>query len=317
MPLPTRLSFRSILLFAANALVCALACAQTPATTIVGIVEGGATLIRATTRYTLAEGVALNEQDIVETAPGGFVQIEMPDGVLVGVGESTRLMLRPRVGKGLNAAPLFLLQGWLKSTASADFGYASPSFEIATKAATTVVNTVGETHEVFVESGTARLMLRDAAHTTQSIAGGDFAQRREGVTPTLARRASPEFLTKLPRQFRDRLPARAAQFAKRPVSPKALGEITYADVAPWLRTEPAMRLQFLPLWKARAASDLTFRAGAKADLAQHPEWEPFADPEGYAKRLAEEAERRRQREAARQAAKAAAAAAASAANQSP
>jgi hypothetical protein len=77
-------------------------------------------------------------------------------------------------------------------------------------------------------------------------------------------------------------------------------------VAAWLRTEPALRLPLLPLWKARAA-DLSFRAAAKANLAQHPEWEPYADPEGYARRMAEEAERRRAREAARRAARAAAA----------
>jgi hypothetical protein len=56
------------------------------------------------------------------------------------------------------------------------------------------------------------------------------------------------------------------------------------------------------LWRPRAA-DLSFRAAAKANLAQHPEWEPYADPEGYARRMAEEAERRRAREAARQAAR--------------
>ncbi len=125
--------------------------------------------------------------------------------------------------------------------------------------------------------------------------------RRSRGAPT------PEFLAKVPRQFRDSLPARGEQFAKRNVAPKALGEIAYTDVAAWLRTEPALRLPLLPLWKSRAA-DLTFRAAAKANLAQHPEWEPYADPEGYARRMAEEAERRRAREAARQAAAAAAAA---------
>jgi len=306
----TGISFRSLLLCVASLLASSLACAQ-PAS-VVGIVEGGATLIRQTTRFALAEGVALNEQDIIETAPGAFVQIELPGGVLVGLGESTRLMLRPRVGKGLAPPPLYLLQGWLKTGASGAFAYASPSFEIATQAATTVVYTMGAQYEVFLESGAAKLTLRDGARTVAQLASGDFAQRREGATPTVARRAAPEFLAKVPRQFRDRLPARAEQFAKRSVAPKAIGEVAYTDVAAWLRTEPALRLQLLPLWKARAA-DLTFRAGAKADLAQHPEWEPYADPEGYARRIAEEAERRRAREAARQAARQAARAAAAAA----
>ena len=107
----TKISFGSFLLCIASLLASSLTWAQS--TSVVGIVEGAATLIRQTTRYTLAEGVALNEQDIIETAPGAFAQIELPGGVLVGIGESTRLMMRPRVGKGLAAPPLYLLQGWL------------------------------------------------------------------------------------------------------------------------------------------------------------------------------------------------------------
>ena len=76
----TRISFRSLLLCFASLLVSSLACAQ--ATSVVGILEGSATLIRQTTRYALAEGVALNEQDIIETAPGAFVQIELPGASL-------------------------------------------------------------------------------------------------------------------------------------------------------------------------------------------------------------------------------------------
>jgi hypothetical protein len=279
---------------------------------IVGIVEGSARLIRQTTRYALAEGVALIEQDIIETATGAFVQIELPGDVLVGIGESTRLMLRPRVGKGLTAPPLYLLQGWLKTTTGGTFGYVSPAFEVATQAASAVVYTTGTQYEVFVESGAVKVTLRDSASPMVSqLARGENTHGGPGPPPTVARRATSEFLARAPRWFRDRLPARGEQFAKRNVAPKALGEIAYTDVAPWLRTEPALRLSLLPLWQSRAA-DPSFRAEAKAELARHPEWEPKADPEGYARRMAEEAERRRAREAARRAAAEAAAAAAAA-----
>lgn len=302
----TEIWFRSLLLWVAGLFASPLAGAQSGS--IVGIVEGNATLIRQTTRYALAEGVVLNEQDIVETAAGTFVQVELPAGVLVGIGESTRVMFRPRVAKGLAAMPLYLLQGWLKTSSSGAFGYTHPAFEIATQAATTVVYASGAEYAIFVESGSAKVASRDHGSTLQ-LASGDFAQRREGATPTVARRPASDFLAKVPRQFRDRLPARGEQFAKRTVAPKPLGEIAYADVSPWLRTEPGLRLPLLPLWRTRA-TDLSFRAAAKADLAQHPEWEPYADPEGYARRMAEEAERRREREAARQAARAASAASA-------
>ncbi|MDM0069167.1 hypothetical protein [Variovorax sp. J31P207] len=319
-----RLLFGFLLLCAASLFASSFACAQatgaSPASarsgSIVGIVEGEVALIRQTTRYALAEGVLLNDQDIIETAPGAFAQIELPGGVLVGIGESTRLMLAPRVGKGLTAPPLYLLEGWLKTTAPGAFGYVGPGVEVATQAAAAVIHTKGAQYELFVESGSARLTLRDGSQTVMQLAGGDFAQRREGTTPTVGQRAAPEFVSKVPSQFRDSLPARGEQRAKRNVAPKARGEITYADVAAWLRTEPALRLPLLPLWQSRAA-DLDFRAGAKADLAQHPEWERYADPEGYARRLAEEAERRRAREAAAAAARARAAAAAAAAAPAP
>ncbi len=276
---------------------------------VVGIVQGGATLIREITRYTLAEGVHLKDQDIIETGPGAFVQIELPGGVLVGMGESTRLILHPRVGKGLSPPPLYLLQGWLKTSTSGSFSYVTPSFEIATQAASTVAYTTGAQYEVFLESGSAKLTVRDKSPSVAQLSAGDFAQRREGSSPAVGRRATPEFLTKVPRWFRDRLPARGELFAKRPVAPKPVGDIAYSDVAAWLRTEPALRLPLLPLWRSRAA-DMSFRADAKADLAQHPEWEPYVDPEGYARRVAQEAERRRAREAARRAAAEAAAEAA-------
>lgn len=285
---------------------------------LVGIVEGGGTLIRQTTRYALAEGVALHEQDIVETAPGAFAQVELPGGVLVGLGESTRVMFQPRVANmpkgGLAPTPLYLLQGWLKTSTNGAFRYAGPAFELSMQGATAVVFAAGANYQVFLESGGARLVPRDAPQAFAQLAGGDFAQGREGAQPTVGRRPAPEFLARLPRQFRDRLPARGEQLARRNVAPKPIAEVSYADVSPWLQTEPGLRLPLMPLWKGRA-NDLNFRAAAKANLAQHPEWEPHADPEGYARRLAIEAERRRAREEARRAARAAAAAAEAARNE--
>src|SRR6476469_2746666 len=143
------LSIGSVLLWVVGLLVSSPACAQSAA--VVGILEGSATLIRQTTRYALAEGMVLNEQDIVETAPGAFAQIELPGGVLAGVGESTRLIVRPHLAQAKAAMPLYLLQGWLKTSSPKDFGYASPAFEVATQAATTVAHAAGTQYEVFLE----------------------------------------------------------------------------------------------------------------------------------------------------------------------
>lgn len=280
---------------------------------IVGILEGKASVIRQTTRLALAEGVTLADQDIVETGPGSFVQVELPGGVVLGLGETTRLMLRPKVAKGMPETPFFLLEGWLKLTAPGTLAYLAPSFQLESKAATTVVLLRGEAYEVFVESGTARLAAREGGGAPLALGAGDFAQRQPGAAPVAGRRVSAAFVDKLPRPFRDKLPTRAEQLARRSPAPKPIGEIAYADAAPWLATEKPFRQQFLPLWRGRC-QDKDFRAEAKANLSRHPEWEPHADPEGWARKLAEAAERRREREAARQAAQEAAQEAARAAS---
>src|SRR5205085_6023118 len=154
-----------------------------------------ATLIRQTTRYTLAEGVALNEQDITETAPGAFAQVELPGGVLVGLGESTRVMVRPGVGKGMAATPLYLLRGWIKTTAGEAFGYASASFDIAMQTGSVVVvHFTPAQQEFFVEGGSARLTARNAGQAAVPLGSGDFALLREGAAPAVGKRATPEFL---------------------------------------------------------------------------------------------------------------------------
>lgn len=295
-------SLRSLLLLLAIAVSPWAAMAQT--SPIVGILEGKASVIRQTGRLALAEGVVLADQDIVETEPGAFAQLELPGGVVLGLGESTRLMLKPKVGKGMPDTPFYLLEGWLKLTAPAELTYLSPVHQLESKAATTVTLVRGEAYEVFVESGSARVGPREDGVAPQQLSAGDFAQRQPGAAPAAGRRVPASFVEKLPRAFRDKLPTRAAVLGKRNPAPKPIGTIAYADAAPWLGTESPMRQQFLKMWRVRC-KDKEFRAEAKANLARHPEWEPYADPEGWARKLAEAAERRRQREAAREAARAA------------
>src|SRR5204863_10029195 len=83
---------------------------------LVSILQGDATLIRQTTRYTLAEGVALAEGDIVETAAEAFLQIEFDDGTIVGVSEKGRLLLKPQItAPKTTSAPVqfYLLDVWV------------------------------------------------------------------------------------------------------------------------------------------------------------------------------------------------------------
>ena len=259
--------------------------ASAGAPALVSILQGDATLVRQTTRYALAEGVALADGDIVETAADAFLQIELDDGTIIGVAEKGRLLLKPQITapKTTSAAPQFyLLEGWIKLSAApkapAEFGFLTPAFELVSPGATIVARVRAKGYELFVESGSARLIARGVA---SGLKGNDFVtQASNADKPAIGANLGGEFLQLLPRQFRDRLPVRAALFTGRSVAPKPIGPVAYADVSAWLHTEPGIRLALSRQWRPRVA-DRAFRSEVAANLAAHTEWERVLYPKRF------------------------------------
>mgnify|MGYP001806156833 CR=1 FL=1 len=257
---------------------------------IAGIVEGAVTLIRQTTRFALVEGVALKPEDIVETAPGAFVQVEFDDGAIVGLGEGSRAILQPRVArlKPETSPRLYLLEGWIKVTpaakAGASFNLLTARLEIATQSAAVVALSRPAEYALFVESGTARVTERDGARASLALKSSDFVARAAGAEKASVRTTVPgDFLGRMPRFFRDRLPARGAVFAKRNIQPRQPEAVSYADVAHWLRTEMPIRQPLVRQWRSRV-TDKRFRADIATNLNAHPEWEPIVFPERFIKK---------------------------------
>lgn len=267
---------------------------------VVGILEGKATLVRQVAKFALAEGVSLQNEDIVETAPGSYLQIEFADGGRIGVGGQSRMILAPRAARG--AGPrLYLLQGWVKLTQPDDkpaqAASVTPQIELAAVAGATIFSSNAKESAVFVESGSVTLGQRSNERPPLPLVGGSFVLARAGDKPIQAARPTPEFLEQMPRPFRDPLPSRAGKYRDNPVAPKPLGEVSYDDIAPWLVAEPGLRLPLVERWKPRLR-DKTFRASMIANLATHPEWDPWVYPEKAAKKRADEKRAREARAAA-------------------
>lgn len=263
---------------------------------LAGIAEGPIRLIRQSSRITLVEGLALQAEDIVETAAGAFVQIELPNGVLLGLGEHSRLMLRPRMPRDASgAAPqAYLLGGWLKISMpggrSASTLYRLPDVDVWAAAATVVLRldapATAET-AVFVENGSVKLSPRQSGSAgAVTVQAGQYASTHEATRWSLAPRPPADFISRVPRVFLDTLPVMAERYAGQKIVAKPQAEVSYADVAPWLRAESALRLPLLERWRGRIA-DRTFRAGIVADLALHPEWERVVYPERFCPRHAD------------------------------
>lgn len=274
---------------------------------VVGIVEGKAVLVRQSTRYSLVEGVRLAADDIVEATPGSHVQIEFGDGVMLSLADGARVMLQPRWAqrRGAVGGPrAYVGEGWVKLSVPTSMStpvesatlwlntapnlVPAPGAAKADRPATLVLRLTPPDYAVFVEAGNFRMIDRQESQRRSNLAANEFVWRQGSPRLQQANKPSVEFVAALPTLFRDVLPARAGKFADRVVPAKPLGDISYTDVAAWLRGEPTLRASLVERWRGRAG-DPAFRAALQANLAQHPEWEPVVYPERAAERLAERA----------------------------
>ena len=235
--------------------------AAEPAATVT-LLDGGATVIRGTARYALAEGVRIAAGDIVETGDEGIAIIEFPDGVELGLGPRTQL-LAVALPRARGGAEVHVVSGTLKhvhpAKAAEPYRYAT-TLAVLTPAAGAMVAAITPAQvEAFVESGEAQASS-DAGGAARRLKSGDFLTQRAGQKPAVTGRPTQPFIAALPRLFLDPLPSRMALYKDRDVAPKRLDDVTYAEVEPTgSRRAPDLRKPFLARFRGRA-QDPAFRA---------------------------------------------------------
>jgi hypothetical protein len=261
-----------------------------PALATATIVDGAATLVRASAKLGLAEGQRLAAEDIVETGAARHLRIEFADGLLLDLGPSTSVQLMPRLAgeAARRSARLYLLRGAAKLSMPAKPPatpaplLSSAGLDVLTTKRGIVVVLDGAQASVFAESGEAQLAERRAGKPQPAVRlkeGEFFAAGSAGAGEVSA---SPRagFIARLPKAFLDTLPARAALFRDKEPASAAPGALVYADVQPWIDAEPALRPGFVTRWRG-LARQAEFRKGLEQGLAAHPEWDRVLHPEKY------------------------------------
>jgi len=280
---------RTFLLAALMAAVPLSVLAADPPGTIT-ILEGEAQVFRGASRYVAAEGLKLVYGDIVETGDNAFIQIELGDGSSFQMGGISRAM----INGGAKPKPerwVYFMNGWGKVSAArrdpkadAPFDVRAPLFEIAPGAGTVVFQATPIEVQLFSERGDARLTERQRAGAASIVAlraGDTYTRKTAAGKGVVVHDPSPEFLAKVPRNFRDTLPSRMEKFRDREIKPKEGPDFGYADVELWMKAEPAIRRPLVQRWKAKALRDANFKQGIVANMAAHPEWDPVLFPEKY------------------------------------
>lgn len=282
--------FRSVVLAALLAAASWSAIAADPPGTIT-ILEGEAQIFRGASRYVAAEGVKLAFGDIVETGDNTFIQIELSDGSTLQMGGISRAMINGGAGRPKPERWIYFMNGWGKvsgarrdAKADAPYDVRAPLFEIPPAPGTVVFQATPIDVQLFVERGDVRLLERQRAGAPSAVAlklGDTYTRKTVAGKGTVVHDPSPEFLAKVPRNFRDTLPSRMEKFREREIKPKEAPDFGYADVELWLKAEAAIRKPFVQRWKAKAFKDANFKSGIVANMASHPEWDPVLFPEKY------------------------------------
>jgi len=255
----------------------------------VTILDGDATLMRASTRLVLAEGVRLQADDIAETADKArMLRIEFNDGLILDLGPGSRALVAPKFsGDKARSARFYLMQGWAKvtvpkTTPPPPANFASPAFDVTALTRQIVVSLQPGEALLFAEAGEATLVERKAGKPLPPLVlkSDQFLARMNDDKPAVTPRPTQAFIQRLPRPFLDTLPSRAAVFKAREVEPKKLADITLPDAQPWVDAEAALRPAFLARWKPLAANP-EFRKGLLSNERAHPEWDRVLHPEKY------------------------------------
>lgn len=238
------------------------------------------TLIRGDTLATGSAGVTLVGGDILETQPGNFLVIEVRGGSLLAIGPASEVYLLPHA----DISTVVVLKGWVKAdvraTSKAD-GLRILGTRLGVQAQKAVVLLRADTRSdcVFAEQGSGTLLMRDEAATRvdKEIQANQFLVREDKQAVVLQPRPAPDFVANMPIPFRDPLPEHASAKLKKAAEPKAVREVSYADVQQWLTMPRDWRAGFIPRFRGRL-KDQAFFAAMDAHLSQYPEWTLILHP---------------------------------------
>ena len=249
------------------------------------MVDGDVRVLRETAWYRLVPGARARDGDIVDAINEySQVQLEWTGGGVMNL-QGPALVHTGAVVAADNksgAAELLVRRGWIKAAAGKRaMRLRLPNATLDFVGAIVVARGDAEHSELFVESGSAKfapVAARGKAQAPLDAKSGEYLERVGDRAAVAQPRPPQAFVAALPRQFRDALPALAANCAEEPELVRGR-EITLAEAEPWL-APGASRRTFVRRFTPRL-SDPAFRAGVNARITAYPEWDRILYPEKY------------------------------------
>lgn len=219
--------------------------------------SGDTRIQRGDDYYAAAQGVEVDEDDIVETGADGSAQIEMKDGSVLKLGASSRLLVsdyRLDADGNVLTAGLDVLSGWLRFAVAklhgsdAHYDISTPTMTIGIRGTEGVIDAANEQGGLLLEEGMVAVHAPDAGSVP--VSAGQYIERAQGRA--FARPAA------MPAAFRERMPhglrpflVRHPQWLRRHgVPPRRIRGLVRADRERYLREHPQLREQLTERFRA-------------------------------------------------------------------
>jgi hypothetical protein len=237
-------------------------------------------LIRGASVYKAANGVALQQHDILESGAGG-AQVEAGPDTILALGPQTRVLLETLPADGRGALQVALLQGWLKVMARrGQATVVTPALQLGFANGAAIVHAAEGQDAVFAEEGEQQLTRLDQADPKAEgplkLAIEQYAALEPGK-PVAPGRPPRAFVAAMPPPFRDRLACAPDVPRAGKVQPIKERETEFADVQDWLQASLPARKTFVARFKPRLA-DPAFRKALDGALGQSVDWKPVLHP---------------------------------------
>ncbi len=240
------------------------------------ILDGDAKVVHAKGSWAAIEGLKLPAASIVATDAGArLLRIEWPDGSAVDLGPATQaLVLAERLSERAPKAPgVYLLRGVAKVSARANTtapALLSPGLEMPPFSGVAVLQAAPERSALFAEAGSMTLYERTAKGPI-NLPAGQFWSRSGSASGVIQPRPPADWLSQLPRAYRDTLPLRREVMLARNVTPRALPLPGYAELRDWLYAETPVRRLLVTQFTAWS-KDPGLRSALITHINDHREW---------------------------------------------
>ena len=224
---------------------------------VVTQVSGEVNMIRNDSYYAVSTGVSLYIKDIIITGKDASLQMDMVDGTILRLGDSSRVVLSDYKVDGKKkvvGAMVNVLSGWLrfavaKLQKNASYNFNTPVMMVGVRGTVGIIRAGNKESALLLQEGRVRVERSYGSNETvtgRDVVSGQFVNRQRGRDFEYTYKVPAYFTKRIPKSFHryNKMLHRARELERRFVQPTFQRKVTPRDVEGLMRHHPYMHYHF-------------------------------------------------------------------------